>query len=60
MGLAVVFVWGGARRGGGVNFYFSGVFFGGFLLVLAGLAFWVGDWALGCHSMEFRQFPDIS
>ena len=46
----------GWHTAGGVWF----LFFGGFLLVLAGLAFWLGDWALGCHSMKFRQFPDIS
>ena len=25
-----------------------------------GVSFWRGDWWLGCHSMEFRQFPDFS
>ena len=43
LGLALVFVWGGAQLGG---FDF---FFGGFLLVLAELWFWRGDWALGYH-----------
>ena len=53
LGLALVFVWGGARRGG-----FS-LSFGGFLLVLAGLSFWRGGWALGYRSMCFGQFPGI-
>ena len=56
LGLALVFVWGGARRGGGGDF----LFFGTFLLVLAKLSFWWGPWALGYHSMVFRHFPDIS
>ena len=29
-------------------------------LALTGLSFWRGNWALGYHSMGFRQFPDIS
>ena len=37
------------------NFYFSKVFF----LVLTKLPFWQGDWVLGYHSMNFRQFPDF-
>ena len=32
----------------------------GFLMVLAKLLFWPGDWALGYYSMEFRHFLDIS
>ena len=24
------------------------------------ISFWQGDWALGYHSIKFRQFPDIS
>ena len=36
LGLALVFVWGGARRGG-FNLSFEG-----FLLVLVGLSFWRG------------------
>ena len=47
------FVWGGARLQG-FTFYFSGIF-----LVLVGPSFWWGGWALGYHSMGFRQFPDI-
>ena len=39
--------WGGGRRNSS-------------LLVLMKLSFWRGDWALGYHSMEFRQLPDIS
>ena len=27
--------------------------------MLAKLSFWQGDWALGYHSMKFRQVPDI-
>ena len=33
------------------------LFFGAFLLVLAKLLFWRGDWALDYHSMAFRHFP---
>ena len=58
MGLAVVFVWGGAQRGGGGVVKF--LFFDRFLLVLVGVSFWSGDWALGYHSLDFRHFPDIS
>ena len=36
------------------------LFFKSFLLVLTKLSFWLGDWALGYHSMMFRQFPGIS
>ena len=54
LGLALVFVWGGARRGG-FNLSFEG-----FLLVLVGLSFWRGGWALGYRSMCFGQFPDVS
>ena len=43
--------WGGGGGGGGRN---------SSLLVLMKLSFWRGGWALGYHSMEFRQFPDIS
>ena len=35
-------------------------FFKSFLLVLTKLPFWQGDWALGYHSMKFRQFLNIS
>ena len=28
--------------------------------MLTKLSFWQQDWALGYHSMKFRQFPDIS
>ena len=38
----------------------SFLFFESFLLVLAGLSFWRGKWALAYHFMEFAQFPDIS
>ena len=38
----------------------SFVFFRNFLLVLAELSFWRGEWALVYHFMEFGQFPDIS
>ena len=38
------------------NFYF--LFF--IFLVLRKLSFWQGNWALGYHSMMFRQIPDIS
>ena len=34
--------------------------FRGFLLVLKGLLFWRGGFALGYHSMRFGQFPDSS
>ena len=44
----------GWRTAAGFTFYFSGIF-----LVLAGPSFWWGGWALGYHSMGFRQFPDI-
>ena len=36
------------------------LFYKSFLLVLTKLSFWQGNWALGYHSMGFRQFPDIS
>ena len=55
LGLALVFVWGGAQWGRA-----SFLFFGSFLLVLVGLSFWLGDWALGYHSMDFGHFPVIS
>ena len=45
LGLALVFAWGGALRGGA---WF--LFFGGFLLVLAGLLSWRGGWGLGYRS----------
>ena len=45
--------WRAAWGGGGF------LFFGGFLLVLAGLSFRWGDWALGYHFVEFRNFPDV-
>ena len=68
-------LWGGWGSWGGVAgvpcpfpsvLWFVGVRGGGggrrnsSLLVLMKLSFWRGDWALGYHSMEFRQFPDIS
>ena len=31
-----------------------------FILILTKLSFWQGDWALGFHSMELRQFPGVS
>ena len=45
-----------AHRRGGVG----SPFFGAVLLMLAGFLFWRGDWALGCHSMLLRCFPDVS
>ena len=48
--------WRAAGGGGVVKF----LFFDGFLLVLVGVSFWSGDWALGYHSLDFRHFPDIS
>ena len=36
------------------------LFFGAFLLVLAGFSFWRGEWALGYPFLEFRHFPNIS
>ena len=42
MGEALVFVWDGSMRRGGLGF----LFFGGFLLVSGGLLVW-GGWALG-------------
>ena len=30
------------------------------LLVLAKFSFWQGEWALGYHFLEFRQFPNNS
>ena len=39
-----------AMRGGGVWF----LHFKGFIVVLAKLSFYRGDWGLGYHSMEFR------
>ena len=44
----------GVVRGGGRSFSI----FQGFLLVLAGLLFWRGGFALGYHSMRFGQFSD--
>ena len=41
------------------NSSFHFLFFKSFLLVLTKLSFWQGEWALGYHSMKFRQFPDI-
>ena len=38
----------------------SFLFLGNILLVLAGLSFWLGEWALAYHFMEFGQFPDVS
>ena len=52
-GAGSIFVWGGARRGG-VWF----LVFRGFILVLGGLSLWRGLGA-ECHSMWFRQFPNI-
>ena len=43
-----------------LSYLFKFLFFKGFLLVLAEVSFWWGDWALGYHSMKFRQFLDIS
>ena len=39
-----------AMGGGGVWF----LLFKGFIVVLAKLSFYRGDWGLGYHSMEFR------
>ena len=47
---------GGGAQWGGASF----LVFGSFLLVLVGLSFWLGDWALGYHSMDFGHFPVIS
>ena len=55
LGLALVFVRGGAQWGGGLNSIFKS-----FLLVLTELSFWLGDLALGFDSMGFRHFPDVS
>ena len=52
----LVFVWGGARCGGGLVAIFGGVF----LLVLAKFSFLRGDWALDYHSVWFSDFPNIS
>ena len=52
--VAVYRFW-GAGRGvarGGVWF----LFFGSFLLVLAGLLFWRGSWSLGCHLWGLGNF----
>ena len=48
LGLGLVFVWGGARRG-----WF--LVFRGLLLVLVDLSFWRGDWAPGYLSIGFRH-----
>ena len=55
LGLALVFVRGGAQWGGGLISIFKS-----FLLVLTKLSFWLGDLALGFDSMGFRHFPDVS
>ena len=44
------------RTAGRVSF----LFLGNFLLVLAELSFWRGEWALAYHFMGFGQFPDVS
>ena len=36
------------------------LFFRSILLLLAKLSIGPGDWALGYHSINFRQFPDFS
>ena len=53
--LILVFLWNSTQQDK-FNFYF----FKSFLLVLAKFSFWQKDWALVNHSMEFRQFPDVS
>ena len=40
------------------KFYF--LLFKSILLVLTKFSFWQKDWALGYHSMKFRDFPDLS
>ena len=51
-GMALGFVWGGARRGGGL--WFLLVVFGGFRLVLARPLFWrgAGHWAIILWSLD--------
>ena len=39
---------------------FEFLFFSSFLLALTKILFWEDDWALGYHSMKFRDFPDVS
>ena len=55
LGPALILVWHGAMRE-----VFSFVFLGNVNLVLTKFSFWPGDWALGCHSMGFGYFADIS
>ena len=50
----------GVARSGGGGGVVKFLFFDWFLLVLVGVSFWSGDWALGYHSLDFRHFPDIS
>ena len=61
LGLALVFVWGGALRESLISVLKS------FLLVLVEFSFWRGGgggggrgWARGYHSMGFIHLPDIS
>ena len=41
---------------GKVSFFFPK----SFLLVLLKFSYWEEDWALGHHSVKFREFPNIS
>ena len=50
LGLAVVFVWGGASGGSLISV------FRGFSAGIGGAFILAGGWALGCHPMGFRHF----
>ena len=51
VGLALVFVWGGALCGGGGGG-------GGFFAGVGGAFVLAGGWALGYHSLGFKHFPE--
>ena len=55
LGLALIFVWGGALGGGGL---FS--VFGERSASVGEVFIFAGGWALGYHSMGFQRFPGIS
>ena len=58
LGLALVFVWGGTLCRG-LAAGFCGFFArAGRVFVLAGRG--GGGWGLGCHSMGYRHFPNVS
>ena len=52
--ITVVFAWNSAQRN-----KFNSVF-QEFSASIKKISFWQGDWALGYHSMGFKQYRDIS